>query len=219
MSLILTAVLLAKLPLVVRTYDTVGLSSPTLERAHVSAGAALAAIGIESIWRACHASECVSTLEPDELSVRLVTATPLSERGSLGSAAVDVGRRAGTLATIFVDRIEALARQAGVDPGMLLGRAIAHEIGHLILGTTNHSRFGLMRAAWKTDELRREMPLDWIFSAEQGAEMRARLAARADSIRLPQSIVAAARLTPGPSALIGRRQRRTSPQGSSRDNP
>jgi hypothetical protein len=211
MSLILTAVLLAKLPLVVRTYDTVGLSSPTLERAHVSAGAALAAIGIESIWRACHASDCVSTLEADELAVRLVTATPLSERGSLGFAAVDVGHRAGTLATVFVDRIEALARQASVDPGMLLGRAIAHEIGHLILGTTNHAKFGLMRAAWKTDELRREMPLDWIFSAEQGAEMRARLAARADSIRLPQSIVAAARLTAGRSALTGRRQRRTSP--------
>ena len=54
-----------------------------------------------------------------------------------------------------VDRIDALARQAGVDPGMLLGRAVAHEIGHLILGTTKHAKSGLMRATWKTDELRR----------------------------------------------------------------
>jgi len=197
MSLILTAVLLAKLPLVVRTYNTVGLSPATLERAQVSAGAALAAIGIESIWRPCHASDCVSALDPDELAVRLVTATPLSAPGSLGFAAVDVGRRAGTLATVYVDRVEALASQAGVDPGMLLGRAIAHEIGHLMLGTTNHARFGLMRAAWKTDELRREMPLDWLFSAEQGAEIRARLTGRTDSIRLPQSIVADARLPAG----------------------
>ena len=114
MSLILTAVLLAKLPLVVRTYNTVGLSPATLERAQVSAGAALAAIGIESIWRPCQGSDCVSALDPDELAVRLVTATPLSARGSLGFAAVDVGRREGTLATVYVDRIEALLARASL---------------------------------------------------------------------------------------------------------
>jgi hypothetical protein len=210
MSLILMAVLVAKLPLVVRTYDSAGVSSRTLERAHDSARATLAAIGIEPIWRPCLASGCVSKLEADEVEVRLVTATPLSERGSLGYAAIDVAQRAGTLATVYVNRIDTLARQADVDPGILLGRAIAHEIGHLILGTTTHARFGLMRATWKTDELRREMPLDWIFSGEQGAEMRVRLAARADSIPLPESIVASARLNAGPSPLTGGRQRCTS---------
>ena len=61
-----------------------------------------------------------------------------------------------------------------------------------MLGTTNHAKFGLMRAAWKTDELRREMPLDWVFSAEQGAELRRRLIARTSAPAVPESVVASA---------------------------
>ena len=190
MSLILTAVLLTKLPLVVRTYDSAGLSARMLERAHDSAGVTLASIGIEPIWRPCHASGCISRPKPHEVEVRLVKSTPLSERGSLGFAAVDIDERAGTLATVYVDRVEALARQSGVDMGVLLGRAVAHEIGHLILGTTGHAPFGLMRATWKSDELRRDMPLDWLFSERQGAEMRLRLTARANSIPVNESVVA-----------------------------
>ncbi len=176
MSLIFAAVLIAKLPLVVRTYDSVGLSARTIERAQESAGITLAAIGIEPIWRPCHAAVCISRPKPHDVEVRLVHSTPLSERGSLGFAAVDVVQHAGVLATIYVDRVDALAAQAGVDQSTLLGRAVAHEIGHLILGTTDHARSGLMRATWKSDEVRRDMPLDWIFSERQGAEIRLRLA-------------------------------------------
>ena len=176
MSLILAAVLIAKLPLVVRTYDSVGLSARAIERAQESAGITLAAIGIQPIWRPCHAAVCITRPKPHEVEVRLVHSTPLSERGSLGFAAVDVVQHAGVLATIYVDRVEALAAQAGVDESALLGRAVAHEIGHLILGSTDHARSGLMRATWKSDEVRRDMPLDWIFSERQGAEIRLRLA-------------------------------------------
>jgi hypothetical protein len=178
MSLILTAVLVAKLSLVVRTYDSAGVAGRVLEHARQTAGITLAAVGIEPIWRPCHAQGCISKPKPHEIEVRIVKATALSEPGSLGFAAVDVAERAGTLATIYVDRVDALAAQAGADRGELLGRAIAHEIGHLMLGTVDHPRYGLMRATWKADELRRDMPLDWIFSEAQGAEMRQRLTAR-----------------------------------------
>ena len=190
MSLILTAVLLTKLPLVVRTYDSVGLSARTLERAHDSAGVTLASIGIDPIWRPCHAAGCISKPKPHEVEVRLVKSTPLSERGSLGFAAVDVDERAGTLATVYVDRVEALAKQSGVDAGVLLGRAVAHEIGHLILGTRDHAPFGLMRATWKSEELQRDLPLDWIFSEQHGAEMRLRLVARTNATPMPLVVVA-----------------------------
>jgi hypothetical protein len=190
MSLILTAVLLAKLPLVVRTYDSVGLSSRALERAHDSAGVTLAAVGIEPIWRPCHATGCISKPKPHEIEIRIVNATPFSERGSLGFAAVDVGQHAGTLATVYVDRIDTLAVAAGIDRGTLLGRVLAHEIGHLILGTADHAPEGLMRATWRADELRRDTPLDWVFSEPQGAEMRLRLAARTDLVTIEEGVVA-----------------------------
>jgi hypothetical protein len=121
-----------------------------------------------------------------------VRSTPLSERDSLGFAAVDVDQKAGTLATIYVDRVDTFAYCAGVDKGTLLGRAIAHEIGHLMLGTTTHAEHGLMRATWKSDELHRDMPLDWMFSQAEGDEMRIRLAARTDATRIPEAVIATA---------------------------
>ncbi len=63
-------------------------------------------------------------------------AAPASTPGSLGFSFVDIGRKAGTLATVFADRVQALAAIAGVDDGELLGRVIAHEIAHLLIGTS-----------------------------------------------------------------------------------
>jgi len=184
MSLMLAAVLIARLPLVVQTYDTAGVSSTVLTHAQELAASTLAAAGIDPVWRPCpvkhvgHADVCVVKPRARELDVRIVRATDAAARGSLGFAFVDVEERAGTLATIYLDRIDALARQAGVDSGDLLGRAIAHEIGHLILGTNAHAAYGLMRASWKTDELRRNCPLDWMFSRREAADMRRNLSER-----------------------------------------
>ena len=190
MSLILTAVLLAKLPLVVRTYDSAGVSTRVLDHAQRAAGVTLAAVGIEPIWRPCHVNGCISRPKPHEISIRFVKATTLSEPGSLGFAAVDVAQRAGTLATIYVDRVDRLADVAGGNRGDLLGLAMAHEIGHLLLGTSDHASFGLMRATWRGDEIRRKLPLDWMFSDTQAAEIRLRLAARVDDTPVVESVMA-----------------------------
>jgi hypothetical protein len=88
---------------------------------------------------------------------------------------VDLVEHAGTLATIYIDRVDALAARTGIDRGELLGRAVAHEIGHLVLGTSEHAPFGLMRATWTAAEIQRRVPLDWMFSAQQGRDMRRRL--------------------------------------------
>ena len=180
-ALALNAMLVAKLPLVVRTYDNVGLTPRAIEHALASADATLAAIGIAPIWHPCHAPLCVPRPKPHEIDVRIVNATALTPPGVLGSAAVDVAQHAGTLATVYADRVAALAAASGADEGELLGRAVAHEIGHLMLGTADHAQYGLMRATWTAAEIRRYMPLDWRFSAAQGAEMRLRLLARNDA--------------------------------------
>jgi len=195
MSLILTAVLLAKLPLVVRTYDSAGVSARVLDRARESARLSLAAVGIDPIWRPCHATGCVNRPKPHEIMIRFVKATPFSEPGSLGFAAVDVAQRAGTLATIYVDRVDRLADLAGGDRGELMGLAMAHEIGHLLLGTVEHAPFGLMRATWRGDEIRRKLPLDWMFSGSQAGEMRLRLVARVEGVPVVESVIAKAHLS------------------------
>jgi hypothetical protein len=68
------------------------------------------------------------------------------------------------MATVFHDQIQAVARRTGVARSELLGRALAHEVGHLLLGVRGHSRSGIMRAVWTDDELTRDRPDDWVFA-------------------------------------------------------
>jgi hypothetical protein len=156
-------------------YDAAGVPSDRLERAHVTVTQTLHVVGIEPVWRPCRGGACADPPRRDELIVRIVKAEERGSQDLLGSAMVDVEGRAGTLATIYLDRVEWLAGRARTDSGRLLGRAIVHEIGHLLLGTASHACAGLMRARWLTGELRRDWPLDWMLSDREGSEMRWRL--------------------------------------------
>jgi len=80
-----------------------------------------------------------------------------------------------SLATVYVDRVSSVARKAGVDIRPLFARAIAHEIGHLLLNTDRHSDTGMTRARWSHAELRRECTR-LAFIDEEGTRMRALLA-------------------------------------------
>ena len=91
---------------------------------------------------------------------------------------IDSERGVGTLATVFVDRVLWFAAKAEVDPGLVLGRAVAHEIGHLVLGTTRHTITGLMRAVWSREELKRNRPADWQFTSRDRAKMSVRFQSR-----------------------------------------
>ncbi len=192
MTFLMTALVVVNLQLVVRIYDSVGVSSADLDRARASAGAILASAGIEPIWRPCHVSPCTGPVKPHEITIRVVRSGPLSEKGSLGFSVIDVPRHAGSLGTVYEDRVRDLAAQAGVDDGELLGRAMAHEIGHMLIGTSAHSQLGLMRPVWASSELRRGLPLDWMFSRKEGSELRRRLMARTLAPALPESVVTSA---------------------------
>ena len=122
-----------------------------------------------------------SALAADELALRLVRLPPLQgqpDHVALGYSLVDMRLGAGSLATIYVDRVAALAGAWHLDVRTLLGRAVAHEIGHLLLGTANHARVGLMRAVWSQDALRREQPGDWVFTPRDAQTMRDAVRAR-----------------------------------------
>jgi hypothetical protein len=82
----------------------------------------------------------------------------------LGIAVIDPVTLAGEMATIFHEQVRTIAHQSGIDDAELLGRAVAHEIGHLLLRVRSHSRTGLMRGAWSHEELMRNRREDWRFS-------------------------------------------------------
>jgi hypothetical protein len=116
-----------------------------------------------------------------EVILHVVPATDanaLDHRQSLGFSLIDRGTSAGTVANVYADRIAVLAEESDTDRVCLLGRVIAHEIGHLLMGTNHHSTRGLMRAVWSKRELQRNAPLDWQFSADEARAMRSLVEAR-----------------------------------------
>jgi hypothetical protein len=81
----------------------------------------------------------------------------------------------GRYADIFYRRALQLHKDWGGSLGDTLGAVIAHEIGHLLLGSNSHAPFGIMRAHWQGEELRMLARGALLFTPEQAARMQLRL--------------------------------------------
>jgi hypothetical protein len=79
-----------------------------------------------------------------ELTLILLTnnTRPASERGDVAGEAI----REAARAYVFCDRLKSMGKDLPIDANVLLGRVMAHEIGHLLLPPKSHSRIGIMRA-------------------------------------------------------------------------
>lgn len=164
----------------VRVYDNADVSKAVLRAALDTASQALRPADVEVSWLTCTASSggrCTVPLQRGEIMVRLVRSAKDSANDgeSLGTALVDPKTGTGILATVYVDRVERLARSSDGDLGMLLGRAMAHEIGHLVMGRAGHASRGLMRPRWTKREVVRNAKRDWGFDAPELQAIRSRL--------------------------------------------
>ena len=173
----------------VRTYDITNLPPDTRQAALATASGILRAAGVSVTWMECDAvfvrsakDPCLAPLDRTELSVRFVRLPPPpGHQGALplGYSLVDTRARTGALATIYVDRVAGLALNCDIDAGTLLGRAVAHEIGHLLLGTKNHAEKGLMQALWSHEAIRGSTDARWVFSPRESRAMRDAIRVRA----------------------------------------
>ena len=162
--------------LAVRIYDSAGILTRDRARAVEQARDILGRAGLAVRWLDCPArgarirSGCTDATSPGELVVRLVRSPRNDANGRvLGTALIDESTGAGTLATVFVDRVVAVA---GADPWPTVGRVMAHELGHLLLGTNSHTDSGLMREMWSARDLTRNRPEDWLFSSAQRSHLQ-----------------------------------------------
>ena len=174
------AVVDPELGVVIRTYDTSAAVSD-LSPALAAAAAILEDAGVGVTWLNCDVvfvlrddNPCLAPLTANELAIRFVRLRPhlAEDVVTLGDSLIDTRLRAGSLATIYVNRVATLAGRCGVDVQTLLARAVAHEIGHLLLGTSAHASSGLMRAAWSRASLRRGRAEDWTFTVRDAHSMR-----------------------------------------------
>ena len=168
------------------------------------AGRVLQAAGIAVSWVQCWSggraedvpsADCQRPLTQSEVIVHAIHATDAnsaSHSESLGFSLIDVQAGGGSVATVYTDRVAMLARTAGIQSVDLLAWAMAHEIGHLLLGTSQHAGRGLMRERWSRSEVERRLLQDWSFSVDEGRTMRDAMRSRrtAQSARLAASAVA-----------------------------
>ncbi len=173
----------------VRVYDNTGATESERRPALKIAGSIVSAASVELLWKTCAEpagrasnargqSGCEEPLAPGELAVRIIRAGVVTggTQGQLplGDAMINSRTGSGVLATVYIDRVNWMAEQAGIDAGALLGRAIAHEIGHLLMATRAHGANGLMRPVWSLSEIRRQQSGDWIFRPREIAAIKSR---------------------------------------------
>jgi len=162
----------------VRTYNNFGVSAEDLAAAPPQLESLFKAAGVELSWVDCwykdkeiteSADRCRQPLQANEVILRLQAANPLPGKRyvSMGFALVNIAEGVPFLATVYVDLVRSVSRDAHLDDRLLLGRAIAHEIGHLMLDTNRHADRGLMRAGWSNAELRANATADWSFEATE----------------------------------------------------
>lgn len=174
---------------VVRIYDMATTNATARAAAVRTADQSLAGAGVVVDWRDCSrggaAHPCRTVRNAGEMVVRIMPTSLPSATPELGFASVDPSGRATVMATIYFDVVQRVASRTGLDAQALLGRAIAHEIGHLLLRAPGHGRNGLMRPLWTDAELGRNQPEDWVFSDEESRQLRA-------AVREPETFVSGA---------------------------
>ena len=169
--------------IIIRSYNNFGVPAPDLAAAREHAQAILQEAGVNMVWADCWVGDRQPSNAPlrchepvgGDIVLRLQK-TGEGDRSkfvSMGFSLVGTAGAAPFLATVYVDRVESVARGAGIDARRVLGLAIAHEIGHLLLNSNTHATSGLMRADWSRNELRRKDATAWQFLDSEAAHVRA----------------------------------------------
>jgi hypothetical protein len=149
----------------VAVYNYAHVAHAELEKAERQAASLFASTGDRIVWldypdkkRLVHSSSAPSTAD---LFVRILFASKLkrvrriSAVEIMGESILTSGNEwpvHGRIANLFFDRVKHVSTLWGLSSGEVLGDAIAHELGHLLLGI-GHSGRGIMKADWTSRDL------------------------------------------------------------------
>ena len=137
-----TATVIGMALLTVRVYGATTAPGSDYQSSLAEAHRIVRRAGITLQWLRCDSgpagpvTQCAEQLGPDEVILRIADSgrRPAGEVVSMGFSLIDRDQAApARFSTVWVDRVHSMATRAGADPGRLLGRAIAHELGHLLL--------------------------------------------------------------------------------------
>jgi hypothetical protein len=180
----------AVLPITVTVYDYASVPRQALADARNEVTRIFQTVGVGIVWRApgnrlTHlptedAAEPESRMASPALCVVILSRPTTNPLYSADSDAMGAAPRSssapGRLAYVFEDRVEAASEEYGANRGQVLGHAIAHELGHLLLPYLSHSNSGIMRARWGRRDFD-DLAKGWfVFTSDQEKVMRTSLA-------------------------------------------
>jgi hypothetical protein len=171
----------------VRVYNYEGVLEVTLSAAEKIADRVLLGAGLHAIWQDCtigsanrDSSGC--DMHPTKIDLTLYLVSRLEEhapqvhRTALGYSLIPDDGEPATMAYVCYARVGRV--RSGFRPEELLGLAMAHEIGHLLLGTNSHANYGLMRAPWTPKDLAAGRWEQFRFTTQQAGQLRAAIRGR-----------------------------------------
>jgi hypothetical protein len=176
----------------IRVYNYAEVPMQTLRRAQKQAAAVLDRAGVTTRWLNCLPAvgvekdpACREPKGPTDLVLRTLSRS-MAQKLEIPASdlrfgyALQAGKgRFGSIAGVFPYRVEELAKEtaryldiSAAFRAVLLGYLMAHEIGHLLLGSGSHSFRGIMRARWEKQDLEAAAQGSLGFTARQGEQMR-----------------------------------------------
>ena len=173
----------SELRLTVRLMNYVNLPANTRRQLMENTGHVLGRAGIAIEFVECNNGDvssgeprCKTPVGPRDLVLRILDPKFRWKGEELGYAAQ--GPEGGSYITVFLNPRQPEARAANLSDGALLGHAVAHEIGHLLLGVNAHSRNGIMRPMWRRSDECSMAIGHLLFDAGQTSRMQAALMTR-----------------------------------------
>lgn len=158
--------------------NTAGVSSSVLSGAESQAGGIFRAAGVEIQWIECQSDAvsedaCRRVPSANQFVLHLVPTGRTSSDLVFGVAFLGQDGT-GKYCNVFFDRVEEARRNRDAGLPQLLGTVVAHELGHLLLGSHAHSPAGIMRPVWDSQSLRGIAMGMFLFTREQSSLMKAR---------------------------------------------
>jgi len=175
--------------LTVSVFNDAGVEPSVWSQAQNRATEIMRHSGISVIWLDCGFpagrmpdSNCSAISYPAHLSVRVVAkVSPV--KGDIFGQTFQNAAGEGNYVLVYYAGIKTFRAATTVPTGELLGCVIAHELGHLLLGTASHSPAGLMSGVWQDAELQQAVRHNLFFTSSEGDRMRFHFAAAIGRLR------------------------------------
>lgn len=158
----------------IRLFKYAGLPARALDSARKTVNKIFLKAGLEADWHECATDPgvraqdlaCMSTLGPDEFGIRLMARFEGSEK------MFKLGDAHGRFVTLYLSNIEQMAQATVAEREVVLACVIAHELGHLLLGTSAHSGQGIMSTGWDRESMRQAARGNLLFTADESEFVR-----------------------------------------------